>query len=264
MAPMIDTVFKPRQVGVMNRSEMRAGAVILPHMEKDMLDRINRRLAELDLTPRAASLMVSTNPDLFRGVLRKGTEANPTTETVTLMAQALQVTKNWLESGDGPPPQVPPAGEFRLAPDVRADVSGMPRDVPVRGTALGSLLEGNFEGFDFFGSEAVDYVRRPPALTSVRDAYAIYVSGDSMDPMHPPGELRFVNPHRPVAPGDSVIVVTRHWEHDPGQGYIKILRRRHADFVRLEQLNPAATIDIPMKHVVSIHRVLTLSELFGL
>ena len=114
-----------------------------------------------------------------------------------------------------------------------------------------------------FSGEPVDYVRRPPALMNARDAFAFYVSGDSMDPVHPHGALRFAQPYKPVNPGDTVVVLTRHWDDDPGQGYIKILRRRTGEFLILEQLNPHATIQIPIRHVVSVHKVPDLNDLFG-
>lgn len=131
------------------------------------------------------------------------------------------------------------------------------------GSAAGSLIEDRFEGFHVFTGQPVDYVRRPPALAGVRDAYAIYVTGDSMDPMHPQGALRLVHPHRPPVPGDSVVVMTRHWDTDPGQGYIKVLRRRQGDRLLLEQINPSARIEIPLKYVVSVHKVLDMNDLFG-
>ncbi|MBI4921886.1 MAG: XRE family transcriptional regulator [Devosia nanyangense] len=231
-------------------------------MPNPLIERIEKRLAELNLTPRAASLRVSTNADLIRGILRAGDEANPTQETIDKVATVLGVSREWLLGNDDKPP--PPAGDVRFAPDIRLPSwNTMPKDVPVWGTAAGSLIDHNIEGFHLFSGEPIDRVRRPPALANVPDAYAIYVSGDSMYPMHPPGELRFVHPHRPAAAGDTVIVSTRHWETDPGQGYIKLYRRRKGDMIVLEQLNPGATIEIPVKYVVSVHRVLNMNELFG-
>lgn len=136
-------------------------------------------------------------------------------------------------------------------------------DVPLIGLAMGSVIQNKITGLKM-SDAPIDYVRRPPALANSKGIYAILVAGDSMSPMHPPGELRFVNPHRPVESGDTVIVRTRLWEGDPGQAYIKVLQRQTPDRVVLEQLNPAATIEIPRSVVESIHRVLTTRELFGL
>lgn len=232
-------------------------------MQTGTTAKILARLEELHLNPRSASLKVSTNPDLFRNVIRQGDEANPTSETIEKMAEALQVGPEWFVMPDaaaGRPGALPTEvkhANVRVPPNHE-----LPMDIEVLGTAAGSLIEGQFEGFQLQG-ESIDRVRRPPGLANVPSAYAIYVTGDSMWPMHSPGDLRFVHPARPAAPGDTVIVQTRHWEGDPGQGYIKILRRRKGDVLVLEQLNPPATIEIPVRYVVSVHRVPTMNELFG-
>lgn len=232
-------------------------------MANPMIQRIESRLAELRLSPRAASLKVSSNPDLFRSVLRQD-PPNPTRETLDKMASALRVTPEWLLGKEAAPAGTTRPPEFRMAEGLTLphDID-MPKDVPVWGSAAGSLIDDKFEGFHLFTSQPVDVVRRPPALSGVRDAYGIYVTGDSMDPMHPHGALRFVHPHRPPSPGDSVVVMTRHWDSDPGQGYIKILRRRVEDRLMLEQLNPPARIEIPIKFIVSVHKVLDMNDLFG-
>lgn len=145
-----------------------------------------------------------------------------------------------------------------LAPPVP---SLLPKDVPIYGTAMGSVFDRQ-EGFLFEGG-AIDYARRPPALASIKDLYAIYVVNDSMWPMHPAGEIRFVNPHRPAQIGSSVIVQTRAHENDPGQAYIKLLRKRTTDKLVLEQFNPQMIIEIPTRFVVSVHHVYTMNEMFG-
>ena len=132
--------------------------------------------------------------------------------------------------------------------------------IPVMGTAAGAIV-GKVEGMNIDGP--VDYVERPHALRFARDLYAIYVSGDSMSPMHSHGDLRFVHPHRATRPGDTVIVSTQHHENDPGQHYIKILVRQTADTLHCRQLNPEAEFAVPTKFVKSIQRVLTMNEVFG-
>ncbi|WP_127142867.1 XRE family transcriptional regulator [Pelagibacterium montanilacus] len=241
-------------------------------MSETLITRIESRLTQLKLSPRAASLSVSSNPDLIRGILRKGDRANPTSETINLIARALGVQREWLlwGTGDGES-HIPPAAksdEFSPADVPYPMAQQMRQDIPVLGTAAGTLIhpEDNgkeVEGFQIEGS-VIQYVRRPPALEHVKDAYAILVEGDSMAPRHNPGELRFVHPLHPAAPGDTVIVQTRSWNDDPGQAYIKIYRRRTADKILLEQLNPACTIEIPLKFVTAVHRVMDLNELFGI
>ncbi|PTW53890.1 phage repressor protein C with HTH and peptisase S24 domain [Breoghania corrubedonensis] len=240
-------------------------------MEKEPLNpivaRIDRRLADLGISRTEASLKAGLSRDGIRNLARS-TERTPRGETLLRLAEVLRASPNWLLTGEGDPPSTKTAATADkvqstvLQADVRAPApSEMNRDLPVMGTAAGSIIKQNFEGFELGG--AVDYVRRPPALEGAKDVYAIYVTGDSMEPAHPAGELRFVHPHRPVQPGCTVIVQTRTWNDDPGQAYIKRLIRRSGTKVILEQFNPHATIEIPAEYVTALHRVLTMAELFG-
>lgn len=228
-------------------------------MSETLADRIRQRLEALGKTANGASVEAGGSPSLIPNILN-GRSENPRIDTLRKIATALDTTAEWLlgQSHGGA------SSEFIPAPGIiLPDPNAMPKDLPVWGSAAGSLIDDKFEGFHIFGTAAVDYVRRPPALVGVRDAYGIYVTGDSMDPMHPHGALRMVHPHRPPNPGDSVVVMTRHWENDPGQGYIKLLRRRVADRLVLEQLNPPAKIEIPVKFIVSVHKVMDMNDLFG-
>ncbi len=219
-------------------------------------ERVQERLTDLGMSARDASLRMERSEAYVSNILL-GKSRAPRSDILDVLARVLRTTPDWLRGKEGAAPS-----EIRMA-DVAAPGRDLAMDLPVRGTALGSVIDGKFEGFDFFGADAVDYVRRPPGLASVRDAYAIFVVGDSMHPAHPHGSLRFVNPHRPAAIGDTVVVQTRRWESDPGQGYIKVLRRRSGERVVLEQYNPPMTIEVPVKYVVSIHKVPELNELYG-
>ena len=239
--------------------------------EETIVGRILTRLHDVRKTANGASTEAGS-PSLIPNIIN-GRSKNPRIDTLERIAGVLETSATWLFDKSGPkvvPKGVPsdrPAAEQSAPEYVRADVvvptpSEMPRNLPVFGTARGSLVDG-VEGIDVFSTTAVDYVRRPPALMGVPDAYAIFVNGDSMDPEHPHGALRMVHPHRPVSPGDSVIVQTRHWDHAPAQGYIKKFRRRSGDRIVLEQLNPSARIEIPMKFVLSVHKVMDMNDLFG-
>lgn len=243
------------------------------HMESNeetVAGRIQSRLRELGKTPGGASTEVGS-PSLIPNILN-GRSQNPRIDTLERIAPVLQTSAGWLFDRSGPkvvkpnaPTAEPEQHGYMHAPEVELPpVRDMARDLPVYGTARGSLVDG-VEGMDVYSTmKAIDYVRRPPALLGVPDAYAIWVSGDSMDPAHPHGALRMVHPHRPVSPGDTVIVQTRHYDQAPSQGYIKTYRRRNGSLLVLDQLNPQARIEIPVRYVVSVHKVLDLAELFGL
>lgn len=231
---------------------------------------LDEAVATKNTTPRALALGVGGKPDLFRQVLDPKRSKNPRVDTIRLVAQALGKSEDWLINGPPteapiPPgePLPPPAQEVRRAPipvPVRAD---MARNVPVLGTAAGSIIHERIEGFVMFNGDPIDYVRRPAALEAVTTAYAIYVVGDSMAPALHQGDLQFVHPGRPARPGDMVVVQTRHHDSDPGQAYIKVLVRRSGERIVLRQYNPVAEIEIPVRFIVSIHKVMTINDLYG-
>ena len=247
----------------------------LPHMTKDQpnsaYQRVRARLDELfpeGKSDRAASLEASDGRDidLVRN-LKRGRSTAPRGDSLRGLAKLLQRSTAWILGDDSsdsdpvaPEASTPDARIIDLPPPMRSNTA-----VPVLGTALGSVLHTNGErGFEGFTIDMipVQYARLPEGLAGQRDIYAIFVEGDSMDPMHPPGQIRFVQPHRPPAPGDTVVLQTRHWEYDPGQAYIKIFRRRSGGKVILEQINPRATLEVPAEFIIAIHRVATDNDLF--
>lgn len=61
------------------------------------------------------------------------------------------------------------------------------------------------EGALVMSSEPVDRIDRPEILAHVRDAYAITVVGDSMEPALKPGCMVQVHPHAVPRPGDFCV-----------------------------------------------------------
>lgn len=240
-------------------------------MNTTLADTIEGRIAELNARPgragrvsaRSVSMAATGRPDVVRKIL-DGSTVSPRADTLVALERALELPPGTLVAlvggGAATPAQAAgPAGEVSAAPVEPPDTLRLPRDVPVLGTALGGAA-GSFE----FNGEIVDYVRRPPALVAVRGLYAIYVVGSSMEPEHRQGDLRFVHPGKPAGIGDSVVIQVRAHEHAPIEAYIKHLARRTAVAIHAEQLNPKAAIDFRLSHVVAVHKVLTLNELFGL
>jgi phage repressor protein C with HTH and peptisase S24 domain len=144
-------------------------------------------------------------------------------------------------------------------PDGDPTFPGLPEDLPVLGTAAGSVA-GAFQLAD---GEAIGHVRRPPGVERRAGVYAIYVVGDSMSPEHRSGDLRFVDPDRDVRIGDSVIVQTCNFPGDTVQAYIKYLKARDDDWLLLGQLNPLGEMRVAPTVVTAVHRILTMNELFG-
>ena len=156
-----------------------------------------------------------------------------------------------------------PAPNARLAqeaPEYPA-IAAMKRDVPVYGSAQGGE-DGVFE-LNSLG-EPVDYVRRPAGLVGMKNVFAIYVEGDSMDPWRSPGQFVYVHPTRPANIGDYVIVVIPRKERGaPPLAYIKRLKQRTADTYVVSQFNPPKDLVFPRHEGVKVLRVIDWGEALG-
>ena len=135
----------------------------------------------------------------------------------------------------------------------------LPRNLPVLGTVRGAVASNGFQLRD----ETVDYVGRPPALLGVDDAYALYVVGDSMSPLHRPGDICCVHPGRPCQPGDSIIIQVKNGPTAPIEAYIKILVEETKDWIVTRQLNPSAEMRFKRSTLVNMHHVMTMREILG-
>lgn len=74
-------------------------------------------------------------------------------------------------------------------------------DLPVYAAA-----EGGADGSVIITYDPIEFIDRPSLLLGVRDAYGIYIVGDSMEPAYSRGDLVWINPTKvPRAPADAVI-----------------------------------------------------------
>ena len=133
----------------------------------------------------------------------------------------------------------------------------LPRDLPVYGSAVGGA-DGSFE----MNGQVVDYVERPPSLGGARNAYGIYVQGESMSPRFEAGRLVLVNPSRPVRKGDNVVVHLKGAdEHAAPLAYLKVFDSRTPNLLVVRQFNPPRALEWPIADVISMHRVVGVAEL---
>lgn len=236
----------------------------------EILDRIRKRLDALGLKAERASLNAGLPRGAIRGIengYRRNPHYTPLPRNLAKLAVALKTSVEWLEWGKGEEEirdgdaeawgSRSTAGTAIDAAVTMPDPTTLPADVPVLGTAAGSAVGA------FVMDGPIDWVRRPPGLARTRKVYALYVAGDSMAPMHRPGDLVFVSPDRPAIAGDVVIIQTRTHATAPIQCWIKMLVRRTPAELVARQINPDAEITYRMDQVVEVHRVLTMRELFA-
>lgn len=252
--------------------------MVQAYSESTLHRKIRARLSELDITPDAASRAAGFDKTFLRKLLSR-TGAVPRGDNLEKLADVLGVTSKWLlDETDAQTEHLPVTSETDLVPpesgavptpllrgvvrEANVDLPGrmqMPNDVPVYGTAAGSLAKGAFQ----FEGGVIEFVRRPPALIGSKVIYALYVEGDSMAPEHNPGDLRFVHTMKPPKAGDSVIVQVQNHDRDDVEAYIGRYMRMTGTTLYLGKLNPEATVQLNRTYVKAIHKVLTVNEMFG-
>lgn len=88
------------------------------------------------------------------------------------------------------------------------------------------------------------------------NAYALEVSGESMEPVFRDGDMVIVSPAAPIRRGDRVVVRTMH-----GEVMTKQLSRRSARRIELRSLNPAhPNYSFDLAEVAWMHRIVWASQ----
>lgn len=227
----------------------------------DLPTRVKERREALGLSQSELARRIGKRPQTIQA-LESGVVGRP--GYIVDLARILDVSPEWLQYGNGAPPEPPPAPKLTpnvvLAPNVRVPVANeMPRDLPVRGIAACSSGDGAFQ----VGVDVVDWVRRPPLFNGVPEAYALYMSGDSMEPRLFHGDLVMVHPFRPVRPGDLAIFVLKDAADEPEYSFCKVFQSDRGGIVTVEQYNPRMTREFPRDRIIARHRVMELRDLFG-
>lgn len=223
-------------------------------VQKLTRDYIRRVLATMQWTPTTLAKAIGKAPSTINRFLND--------ETVT-HELSLDTLRRIAEVSRQPlPADLLPIDEKREAvvePDVdlgqAREYQAGARDLPVLGRAAG----GVGDHYDMTEGDVIDRIERPPVLENVGNAYALYLSGSSMEPRYFAGETIYVHPGKPITPGCFVVVQL--WpenDGDPIKGLVKRFVRRTNDKLVLHQLNPpdSPPIEIPMKRVKAIHRIL--------
>lgn len=114
------------------------------------------------------------------------------------------------------------------------------------------------------GKDVIDHVRRPPGLLNARNAFALYVVGNSMAPRYDEGDLLVIHPDKPPAPGCDVIVLLSSVDE---VGNAKVLlgtyRGVTPSHLTIATAQHATAIEVPLSEVKRVMRVLRVGELLG-
>jgi transcriptional regulator with XRE-family HTH domain len=190
----------------------------------------------------------------------------PESERLAVIARALGLDGGALLGlSTGAPANVTPmiqpkAGRTLDAAGAIPHGGDMPRDLPIRGTVSG----GPGGLFQLTNGEPADWARRPPRLKGRSDVFGLWVEDTSMVPAFKPGSLIIVERARPPSIGDDVVVeIAPETPRDELRAIIKTLAASTPTHLKLAQHNPPKIIEVPRKRIVSIHRVMTMADLFG-
>ncbi|MBW8270684.1 S24 family peptidase [Caldovatus aquaticus] len=130
---------------------------------------------------------------------------------------------------------------------------GAARRIPLIG-----LAQAGGEGYFDDGGYPVGGGWDEIAVPEIGDpnAYALEISGDSMEPVFRDGDIVIVSPAAPVRRGDRVVVRTR-----KGEVMAKELRRQSARRVELASLNPAhPSYSFELPEIAWMHRIVWASQ----
>jgi phage repressor protein C with HTH and peptisase S24 domain len=147
---------------------------------------------------------------------------------------------------EGPAP-LPPADAPRQSRGRPPSISSATGDrIPIRSAGRGGTDQEMFAD--------LGYTSRPANLAGVREAYAIYMVGDSMEPRYEQGWLLHVNPFKPPRRGQDV-VVRRQGAIVGDAVLVKQFVGWEGDTLVLRQFNPSDTLRISRGEVRECHLI---------
>jgi len=128
-----------------------------------------------------------------------------------------------------------------------------PRNVPLIGFAQAGA-EGYFDDAGYPTRGGWDEISFPG--TTDRHAFALEISGDSMEPVFRDGDIVIVSPEGGVRRGDRVVVKTK-----GGEVMAKVLKRQSAQRIELSSFNAAhEDREIPLAEVEWIARIIWAAQ----
>lgn len=170
--------------------------------------RIEARRAQLGLTRAELARDARVSYDALAKWVKDGV-AQPRAAALKSLAEALDVTEQWILYGDDDrdsEPEIKETPTFRVGGTLEPlTTRGAPpptgADLPIYGT---EEIEGPGVALS---TEAIEYSALGGPLVGVKGAYGLYVIGNDMAPAYCHGDLVLIHPNKPAQAGDDVLVV---------------------------------------------------------
>lgn len=209
----------------------------------DIWRAIDELAAENGLSPSGLARRAGLDPTTFNRSKRRAGDGRlrwPSTES---LARALAATGASLE------------GFAHLVAGARALPAGQE---PVRRIPLIGLAQAGGHGFFDDAGYPVGGGWDEVSVPEIGDpqAYALEISGDSMEPVYRDGDMVVVSPAAPIRRGDRVVVRT-----NTGEVMAKQLARRSARRIELRSLNPDhPDYTFDLADLAWMHRIIWASQ----
>jgi phage repressor protein C with HTH and peptisase S24 domain len=211
---------------------------------EDIWRALDTLAAENGMSPSGLARRAGLDPTTFNPSKRKMPDGRARWPGTESLAKVLDATGASLEVFSHLV-----AGE-RAIPSGRA---GAPRRIPLIGMA-----QAGADGFFDDGGYPVGVGWDEVSIPEVGDphAYALEISGDSMEPVFRDGDMVVVSPGAPIRRGDRVVVRTAR-----GEAMAKQLVRQSARRIELRSLNPEhPDYSFDLREVAWMHRIVWASQ----
>jgi phage repressor protein C with HTH and peptisase S24 domain len=213
---------------------------------EDIWRALDTLAAETGLSASGLARRAGLDPTTFNPSKRRMPDGRPRWPSTESLAKVLDATGASLDAFSELV-----SGARALASS--ATIRSVSRRIPLIG-----LAQAGGEGFFDDGGYPVGGGWDEVSLPEIGDtnAYALEISGDSMEPVFRDGDMVIVSPAAPIRRGDRVVVRTT-----DGEVMAKQLARRSARRVELRSLNPAhPDYSFDLSEVTWVHRIVWASQ----
>ena len=215
---------------------------------EDVWRALDTLAAESGLSASGLAKKSGLDPTTFTPSTRTMPDGRPRWPSTESLAKVLDATGASLEAFTALV-----SGARAIASSRMRAATSATRRVPLIGLAQAGG-EGFFDDAGYPVGGAWDEVSLPDIADA--NAYALEISGDSMEPVFRDGDTVIVSPNAPVRRGDRVVVRTQ-----AGEVMAKQLTRKSARRVELKSLNPLhPDYSFELSDVVWIHRIVWASQ----
>ncbi len=215
---------------------------------EDVWRALDTLAAEHGLSASGLAKRAGLDPTTFNPSKRTMPDGRPRWPSTESIAKVLDATSDSLAAFT----ELVTGARAITSAGMRAGAAAM-RRIPLIGLAQAGG-EGFFDDAGYPVGGAWDEVSLPDIADA--NAYALEISGDSMEPVFRDGDTVIVSPNAPVRRGDRVVVRTA-----SGEVMAKQLARKSARKVELKSLNPAhPDYSFDLRDVEWIHRIVWASQ----